>query len=65
MRTLIGEPLDIPITEERAIPRSVTHNLTNPDSRVGISLPLQLYFKFGRHFNCSRPTDIRIQGQGS
>src|SRR5215475_8162668 len=36
-KTLIGEPLDIPITEERAIPRSVSYNLTNPDPRVGIS----------------------------
>jgi hypothetical protein len=42
MRTLIGEPLDIPITEERAIPRSVSHSLSNPDPRVSISLSLQL-----------------------
>src|SRR3954451_22356069 len=49
MRTLIGEPLDISITEERAIPRSVSYNLTNPDPRVGISLLLQLYPKIVRH----------------
>jgi len=29
-----GEPLDIPITEERAIPRSVSYNLSNPDPRI-------------------------------
>ncbi|KAH0556344.1 hypothetical protein GP486_005732 [Trichoglossum hirsutum] len=38
-----GEPLDIPITEERAIPRSVSYCLTNPDPRVSISISLQFY----------------------
>ncbi|KAH0563095.1 hypothetical protein GP486_002337 [Trichoglossum hirsutum] len=28
-----GEPLDITITEERAIPRSISYNLSNPDPR--------------------------------
>jgi hypothetical protein len=45
MKTLTGEPLDITITEEIAIPRSVSYNLSNPDPRVGTSLSLQLYFK--------------------
>ncbi|KAI9867544.1 MAG: hypothetical protein M1813_008343 [Trichoglossum hirsutum] len=32
-RTPIGEPLDIPITEERATPHSVSYNLSSPDPR--------------------------------
>ncbi|KAI9767195.1 MAG: hypothetical protein M1840_005794 [Geoglossum simile] len=31
-----GEPLDIPITEERAIPRSMSYNLSNPDPRIAV-----------------------------
>jgi hypothetical protein len=30
-RTLIGEPLDIAITEQKAVPRSVSYNLSSPD----------------------------------
>ncbi|KAI9773442.1 MAG: hypothetical protein M1840_007658 [Geoglossum simile] len=50
-----GEPLDIPITEERAIPRSVSYNLSNPDPRLA-----SFRQRVRERDNCCVVTGVRV-----